>query len=94
MPQKSDRPLHKTRQPPLSHRGATPDSDRARKPWLVDPPTTNQELTPGDRVEGVGDFGRPTGELGTVVRANEEDAIVKWDDDARVRLHRPGLKKV
>jgi hypothetical protein len=34
------------------------------------------------------------GELGTVERANEEDAIVKWDDDGRTRLHQPWLKKL
>jgi hypothetical protein len=32
-------------------------------------------------VEGLGNFGKPTGQLGTVGRANEEDAVVKWDDD-------------
>ena len=86
--------LHKTRQLPLSHRGATPDSERARKPSLVDPPATGQELRRGDRVEGLGNFGKPTGELGTVERTNDDDAVVKWDDDGRVRLHQPWLKKV
>jgi hypothetical protein len=54
------------------------------------------ELNPGDRVEGLGNFGTPTGELGTVERTNEEDAIVKWDSDGRTRLHRcinRGLRK-
>jgi hypothetical protein len=36
----------------------------------------------------------PTGQLGTVERANEEDAVVKWDDDGRMRLRQPWLKKV
>jgi len=81
-------------QPPLSYPGAAPDSDRAKKPALVDPPATGQELNPGDRVEGLGDFGKPTGELGTVERTNEDDAVVKWDDDGRTRLHQPWLKKV
>ena len=85
--------LHKAPQPPLSHPGATPDSNRARKPPLVDPSGTDQELKPGDRVEGLGDFGRPTGEFGTVEQANEDDAVVKWDDDGRIRLHRPWLKR-
>jgi len=88
------RKLHKAPEPPLSHPGATPDSDRARKPSLVEPPASNQELNPGDRVEGLGNFGKPTGEFGTVERANEDDAIVKWDDDGRMRLHQPWLKKV
>jgi hypothetical protein len=45
-------------QPPLSHRRAAPDSDRAKKPRLTDPAASNQELNPGDRVEGLGDFGK------------------------------------
>jgi hypothetical protein len=36
--------LRKAPQPPLSHPGATPDSDRARKPSLAEPPATGQEL--------------------------------------------------
>ena len=61
---------------------------------FVDPPPADQELSPGDRVEGRGDFGKLTGEFGTVERTNEEDAIVKWDDDGRKRLHQPWLKKI
>ena len=75
--------LSKAPQPPLSHAGAVPDSDRAKKPPLSEPSAMGQELAPGDRVEGLGDFGKPNGELGTVERANEEDAVVKWDDDGR-----------
>jgi hypothetical protein len=86
--------LRKAPQPPLSHAGATPDSDRAKRPPLSESSTTGQELTPGDRVEGLGNFGKPTGEIGTVERANEEDAVVKWDDDGRSRLHQPSLKKI
>ncbi len=86
--------LRKAPQPPLSYPGATPDSDRARKPSLADPAATDPELNPGDRVEGLGDFGKPTGEFGTVEQANEDDAVVKWDDDGRMRLHQPSLKKV
>ena len=86
--------LHRAPQPPLSHRGAAPDSDRAKKPRLTEPSATDQELIPGDRVEGLGDFGKPTGEFGTVEQANEDDAVVQWDDDGRMRLHQPWLKKV
>jgi hypothetical protein len=91
------KPIHKLRkapQPPLSHAGAVPDSDRAKRPPLSEPSATNQKLTPGDRVEGLGDFGKPTGEFGTVKQANEDDAVVKWDDDGRVRVHQPSLKKI
>jgi hypothetical protein len=86
--------LRKALQPPLSRLGAIPDSERAKRPPLSEPAATDQELTPGDRVEGLGDFGKPTGEIGTVERANEEDAVVKWDDDGRTRLHQPSLKKI
>jgi hypothetical protein len=86
--------LRKAPQPPLSHRGSTPDSDRAKKPPLVDPSRTNRELSPGDRVEGLGDFGMPTGEFGTVRQVNDDDAVVKWDDAGRIRVHQPSLKKV
>jgi hypothetical protein len=86
--------LRKAPQPPLSHAGAIPDSDRAKRPPLSEPSAAGQELTPGDRVEGLGDFGKPNGEFGTVERANEEDAVVKWDDDGRMRLHQPSLKKI
>jgi hypothetical protein len=86
--------LRKAPQPPLSHPRATRDSDRARKPWLVEPPPQQSEINPGDRVEGLGNFGMPTGKLGTVERTNEEDAVVKWDGDGRTRLHQPWLKKI
>jgi len=71
------RKLPKAPQPPLSHPGAVADSDRAKKPPLVEPPATGEEMNPGDRVEGLGDFGKPTGEFGTVEQSNEDDAVVK-----------------
>jgi hypothetical protein len=85
--------LRKTPQPPLSHVGATADADRAKRPPLVQS-APDSELTPGDRVMGLGNFGKPTGEFGTVERTNENDALVKWDDDGRMRLRQPWLKKV
>jgi hypothetical protein len=93
----TNKPIHKLRkapQPPLLYPGAIPDSDRAKKPPLAEPAATDQELNPGDRVEGLGNFGKPTGEFGTVEQANEDDAVVKWDDDGRMRLHQPSLKKI
>jgi len=86
--------LGKAPQPPLSHPGATPDSERAKKPPLAEPSATDQELNPGDRVEGLVNFGKPTGEFATVEQTNEDDAVVKWDDDGRTRLHQPSLKRV
>jgi hypothetical protein len=70
--------LHRAPQPPLSYPGATPDSDRAKKPPPAEPSATDQELNPGDRVGGLANFGKPTGEFGTVEQANEDDAAVKW----------------
>jgi hypothetical protein len=69
--------LRKAPQPPLPHPGAIPDSDRARRAALGARLDTNQDLNPGDRVEGLGDFGKPNGEIGTVERTNEEDTVVK-----------------
>jgi hypothetical protein len=86
--------LRKASQPPLSHAGAIPDSERAKRPPLSGSSVRGQELTAGDRVEGLGNFGKPTGEFGTVERTNEDDAEVKWDDDGRVRVHQPALKKI
>jgi hypothetical protein len=97
MTHSTNRPIPKLRkapQPPLSYPGATADSDRAKKPPLSEPSARDQELNPGDRVEGLGNFGRPTGEFGMVEQANEDDAMVKWDDDGRARLHQPSLRKV
>jgi hypothetical protein len=68
--------LRRTPQPPLAYPGSPPDSDRAKKPSLAEPPGTDQEINSGDRVEGLGNFGKQTGEFGTVERANEDDAVV------------------
>jgi hypothetical protein len=85
--------LRKAPQTPLSYPGATADADRAKKPSLAEAPASYHEFIPGDRVVGLGNFGKPTGELGTVERANEDDAVVKWDDAGRTRRHQPSLKK-
>jgi hypothetical protein len=86
--------LFSSSEPPPSYPGATPETDRAKKPRLAEPPPNDAALNPGDRVEGLGNFGVPTGELGTVEKANEEDAVVKWDDDGRMKIRQPWLKKI
>jgi hypothetical protein len=86
--------LHKEPQPPPAYPGAPLDADRAKRPNLVEPPNTGQDLDGGDRVECLGNLGVPTGELGTVEQTNEYDAVVKWDGDGRVRVRQPRLKKV
>jgi hypothetical protein len=91
---KLTRKLRKSPQPPLSYAGAPAEADRAKRPPLVQPSAPDSELSPGDRVEGLANFGKPTGKLGTVEQTNEDDALVKWDDDGRMRLRQPWLKKV
>jgi hypothetical protein len=86
--------LRNAPQPPLSYPGAPAEADRAKSPPLGQPPAPDSKLNPGDRVMGLGDFGKPTGEFGTVVRTNADDALVKWDDHGRMRLRQPWLKKV
>jgi CheY-like chemotaxis protein len=91
---KPKRKLGRVPQPPLSYPGATADRDRAKPPALIDPPDTDQDLAPGDRVAGLGDFGRLTGEVGTVQQTNEDDAVIQWDGDGRKRVHQPSLAKL
>ena len=86
--------LDKALQPPLSYRGATPDSDRAKRPPLAVGPSTDEELNPGDRVMGVEKSGKPTWDFGTVEQANEDDAVVKWDGDGLRKLPQESLKKI
>ena len=86
--------LRRAPQPPLSHAGATADADRAKGPPLVQHSAPDAELNPSDRVEGLADFGKPTGKFGTVEQTNEDDALVKWDNDGRMRLRQPWLKKI
>jgi hypothetical protein len=86
--------LRKAPQPPLAYAGAPDAADRAKSPPLDQLPASDSKLNPGDRVMGLGDFGNPTGGFGTVLRTNEDDALVKWDDDGRMRLRQPWLKKV
>jgi hypothetical protein len=39
-------------------------------------------------------LGKATGETGTIQKTNEEDTIVKWDDDGRNRRRQSSLKKI
>jgi hypothetical protein len=86
--------LEEAPQPPLSYPGATPDSDRAKRPPLAVGPSTDEELNPGDRVMGVEKSGKPTWDFGTVEQTNEDDAVVKWDGDGRRILDQESLKKI
>ena len=75
----------------LSH---IPESEFPNEPTLTEPSAVHQGLNPGDRVEGVGNFGKPLGEFGTVEQANDDEAIVKWDDDGRMTIRQPWLQKI
>jgi hypothetical protein len=87
------RALPKPPQPILLHPAAVPDVERATRPPLATP-AASQALKTGDRVEVLGNRGNLAGEFGTVEQADEKDAVVKWDDDGRVKLRQPLLKKI
>ena len=70
----------------LSH---SSESEFPNEPTLTEPSAVHQGLNPGDRVEGLGNFGKPLGEFGTVEQANDDEAIVKWDDDGRMTIRQP-----
>ncbi len=72
----------------------TPVPGFSGKRTLGDSPFVHQDLSPGDRVEGLGNFGKPLGEFGTVEQANDDDVVVKWDDDGRMRIRQPWLQKL
>lgn len=88
--------LRKAPQPPLSHPGSTADSDRAKRPPIRELSVTQEEVIPGESRRGRERLGKPTGEFGILERANEneDDAVVKWDQDGRTRLHQPSFRKV
>jgi hypothetical protein len=39
-----------------------------------------------DPAERLGNFGKPTGELGRVEQPNEDDVLVEWDGGGHMRL--------
>jgi hypothetical protein len=57
------------------------------------PPVTDAPVERGDRVEELGVFGAETGEKGTVLAADDTQAVVKWDDDGRELLRQRYLTK-
>jgi hypothetical protein len=58
---------------------------------------TGQELNPGDRVDGLDDFGKPNGEFDTVKQANEDDAVVimgsRQSDETASTVAQEGLAR-
>lgn len=78
----------------LAYPTANSEPDPAQRAPNSQQSANNQELSPGDRVEVLGSFGKPTGELGTIKETNEDDAVVKWDNDGSTSLRLPLIKKI
>jgi hypothetical protein len=82
-------------QPPPSYKGARDEFDGPQRPALAAPPLTGEPpVVRNDRVEERGAFGSLTSEIGTVLAADAEQAIVKWDDDGRELLRQRYLQKL
>jgi hypothetical protein len=57
-----------------------------KKLLLAQPFPLASELNPRDRPERLGNFGKPTGELGRVEQPNKDDVLVEWDGGGHMRL--------
>jgi len=53
-----------------------------------------QPAMKNDRVEELGVFGAKTGEMGTVLAADMNMALVRWDDDGRELLRQMYIQKL
>ncbi|MGA8151766.1 MAG: hypothetical protein WB952_12510 [Terriglobales bacterium] len=78
---------------PLDDLAPEPSGAPARHPPLPETSTTEDELKPGDRVEALGNFGKPLGTVGTVQEVDEDGVVVLWDNDARMKLGRAWVGK-
>jgi hypothetical protein len=82
-------------QAPAPYLGACNEFDGPQRPPLAAPPLTDAlPAVKNDRVEELGPFGALTGEVGTVLAADSEQAVVKWDDDGRELLRQQYLLKL
>ena len=71
------------------------DFDGPHLPALTTPALTDElPVVKGERVEELGAFGALTGELGTVLAADDSQAVVKWDDDGREILRQRYLQRL
>jgi len=59
-----------------------------------DPRKTPDHFKPGDRVMALGNFGKSLDTLGTVEEAKGLNVAVMWDNNVRMTLGRPWIKKV
>jgi hypothetical protein len=53
---------------------------------LVHLPHLPPKPSPRGPVERLGNFGKPTGELGRVEQPNEDDVLLEWDNYGHMRL--------
>jgi hypothetical protein len=90
----SARKLSDVSRPSSAYPAEIPELDPAQRPLHPEQSASTQELNPGDRVEVLGSFGKPTGELGTIRETTEDNAVVKWDDDGSTILRLPLIKKI
>jgi hypothetical protein len=86
--------LRDVSRPSSAYTSEIPEQDPAHRPPHPEQSASTQELNPGDRVEVLGSFGKPTGELGTIRETTEDNAVVKWDDDGSTILRLPLIKKI
>jgi hypothetical protein len=86
--------LRDVSRPSLAYPTELPELDPAQRPPHSEQSAGKQELNPGDRVEVLGSFGKPTGELGTIRETTEDNAVVKWDNDGSTILRLPLIKKI
>jgi hypothetical protein len=77
-----------------AYKEAHNDSDGPQCPVLAAPPESDAPVVKNDRVEELGAFGSLTGEVGTVLAADSEQAVVKWDDDGRELLRQRYLTRL
>jgi hypothetical protein len=70
------------------------DDDAPTAPGTsLDTDPAEQELRPGDRVEALGNFGKPMGTFRTVETVEEYSVGVLWDGDGHMTLGSAWIKK-
>jgi hypothetical protein len=82
MTTQTEEKLIESMQAPPAYPGARPEFEGPMPPDLVKLPD-EPPVVKNDRVEELSPLGKPTGEIGTVLAADESQAVVKWDDDGR-----------
>jgi len=55
--------------------------------------SAEENLKPGDRVEALGNFGKPMGKFGTVETVKQYSVVVLWDGDGHMTLGPAWIRK-